>query len=68
MLVQEWEMTEGLQTLDAKREWNEHFEAYIRALDEKKGVIWAGDLNVAPGELGGHADLIWAGRRGADRV
>jgi len=28
--------------------WNHHFEAYIRDLDQKKAVIWAGDLNVAP--------------------
>ena len=40
------------QTLDAKKEWNEHFEAYIRALDKKKPVIWTGDLNVAPTALG----------------
>ncbi|KAI0807326.1 Endonuclease/exonuclease/phosphatase [Fomes fomentarius] len=38
----------GLKTLDAKKEWNEHFEAYIRVLDQKKPVIWTGDLNVAP--------------------
>lgn len=40
------------QTLDAKKEWNEHFEAYIRDLDTKKPVIWSGDLNVAPTALG----------------
>ena len=40
------------QTLDAKKEWNEHFEAYIRDLDNKKAVIWSGDLNVAPTALG----------------
>ncbi|KAJ7087841.1 Endonuclease/exonuclease/phosphatase [Mycena epipterygia] len=38
-------------TLDAKKEWNTHFEAYIRDLDKKKPVIWTGDLNVAPTEL-----------------
>ena len=32
--------------------WNEHFTKYIRELDEKKPVIWAGDLNVAPTEKG----------------
>jgi len=42
---------EKLKTLDAKREWNTHFEAYIRELDKKKPVIWGGDLNVAPTEL-----------------
>lgn len=41
-----------LQTLDAKKEWNVHFEAYIRGLDKKKPVIWTGDLNVAPTEMG----------------
>ncbi|TFK54794.1 hypothetical protein OE88DRAFT_1624301 [Heliocybe sulcata] len=42
---------EKLKTLDAKKEWNTHFEAYIRELDEKKPVIWGGDLNVAPTEI-----------------
>ncbi|OJT08188.1 Exodeoxyribonuclease [Trametes pubescens] len=41
----------GLKTLDAKKEWNTHFEAYIRELDAKKPVIWTGDLNVAPTAL-----------------
>ncbi|KXN92221.1 DNA-(apurinic or apyrimidinic site) lyase [Leucoagaricus sp. SymC.cos] len=41
-----------LQTLDKKKEWNEHFEVYIRDLDRKKPVIWTGDLNVAPTEKG----------------
>ena len=41
-----------LQTLDAKKLWNQHFEAYIRDLDKKKPVIWAGDLNVAPTAIG----------------
>jgi exonuclease III len=38
--------------LDAKKEWNKHFEVYIRELDKKKPVIWTGDLNVAPTEMG----------------
>ncbi|TFY68986.1 hypothetical protein EVG20_g3342 [Dentipellis fragilis] len=38
----------GLKTMDAKKLWNTHFEAYIRDLDKKKPVIWTGDLNVAP--------------------
>ncbi|RPD66119.1 hypothetical protein L226DRAFT_530245 [Lentinus tigrinus ALCF2SS1-7] len=41
----------GLKTLDAKKEWNKHFEAYIRELDKKKPVVWTGDLNVAPTAL-----------------
>jgi AP endonuclease-1 len=40
------------QTLEAKKLWNHHFEAYIRDLDKKKPVIWAGDLNVAPTAIG----------------
>ncbi len=42
----------SLQTLDAKKLWNHHFEAYVRDLDKKKAVIWAGDLNVAPTAIG----------------
>ncbi|KAI0688243.1 Endonuclease/exonuclease/phosphatase [Cytidiella melzeri] len=38
----------GLKTLDEKKEWNVHFEKYLRDLDKKKPVIWTGDLNVAP--------------------
>jgi len=40
------------QTLDEKKEWNVHFDAYIRDLDSKKPVIWTGDLNVAATEMG----------------
>ncbi|KAF8637413.1 hypothetical protein AX17_002908 [Amanita inopinata Kibby_2008] len=40
-----------LKTLDAKKEWNVHFEKYIRDLDQRKPVIWTGDLNVAPTEM-----------------
>ncbi|OBZ75520.1 DNA-(apurinic or apyrimidinic site) lyase [Grifola frondosa] len=39
---------QNLKTMDAKKKWNTHFEAYLRELDAKKPVIWAGDLNVAP--------------------
>ncbi|KAH9980983.1 Endonuclease/exonuclease/phosphatase [Lactifluus volemus] len=39
---------QALKTLDAKKLWNHHFEAYIHDLDKKKPVIWGGDLNVAP--------------------
>ncbi|KAF8623556.1 hypothetical protein AX15_006327 [Amanita polypyramis BW_CC] len=41
----------GLKTLDAKNEWNVHFTKYIRDLEKKKPVIWAGDVNVAPTAL-----------------
>lgn len=40
------------QNLDLKKAWNVAFEAYIRELDAKKPVIWTGDLNVAPTEIG----------------
>ncbi|KAG6867030.1 hypothetical protein C0991_003947 [Blastosporella zonata] len=42
---------QNLKTLDAKKVWNAHFDAYIRELDKKKPVIWTGDLNVAPTEM-----------------
>ncbi|THH17532.1 hypothetical protein EW146_g3296 [Bondarzewia mesenterica] len=42
---------EKLKTMDAKKEWNTHFEVHIRDLDKKKPVIWGGDLNVAPTEI-----------------
>ena len=48
----------AFQTLEAKKEWNAHFETYIRDLDKKKPVIWAGDMNVAPTELGTTRILI----------
>ncbi|KAF7363609.1 DNA-(apurinic or apyrimidinic site) lyase [Mycena sanguinolenta] len=41
----------NLKTLDEKKEWNKHFETYIRDLDKTKPVIWTGDLNVAPTEI-----------------
>lgn len=41
----------GLKTLEDKKEWNVHFETYIRDLDKKKPVIWTGDLNVAPTDM-----------------
>ncbi|KAF8798158.1 hypothetical protein BYT27DRAFT_7178736 [Phlegmacium glaucopus] len=40
-----------LKTLEEKKVWNTHFDAYIRHLDKTKAVIWTGDLNVAPTEL-----------------
>lgn len=36
--------------MDYKKEWNTAFEQYLRELDAKKPVIWAGDFNVAPTE------------------
>ena len=40
------------QTLEQKKEWNIHFQNYIRDLDKIKPVIWTGDLNVAPTSMG----------------
>ncbi|KAF8163458.1 Endonuclease/exonuclease/phosphatase [Crassisporium funariophilum] len=40
-----------LKTLEEKKVWNKHFDAYIRQLDKEKPVIWTGDLNVAPTEI-----------------
>jgi len=40
-----------LKTLEQKKVWNTHFDAYLRNLDKTKPVIWTGDLNVAPTEL-----------------
>ncbi|KPV75916.1 uncharacterized protein RHOBADRAFT_2047, partial [Rhodotorula graminis WP1] len=37
---------QGLKNLADKERWNRAFETYLRSLDAKKPVIWAGDLNV----------------------
>ncbi|KAL5511119.1 hypothetical protein ACEPAH_4334 [Sanghuangporus vaninii] len=51
---------QGLKTLPEKEEWNKYFTKYIRELDEKKPVIWTGDLNVAPTEKDlTHAKKNW---------
>ena len=42
---------EELKRLDYRMEWEDAFLAYIRALDEKKPVIYCGDLNVAHKEI-----------------
>lgn len=52
--------TNTIQALDAKKEWNVHFEKYIRDLDRVKPVIWTGDLNVAPTELGSYMVMTCA--------
>ena len=41
----------GLARLDYRMEWEEDFLAYIKNLDEKKPVIYCGDLNVAHEEI-----------------
>ena len=42
---------DGLKRLDYRMQWEDDFLAYIRALDEKKPVIYCGDLNVAHQEI-----------------
>ncbi|WP_405340746.1 exodeoxyribonuclease III [Ruminococcus sp.] len=40
-----------LRRLDYRMQWEDDFLAYIRSLDEKKPVIYCGDLNVAHTEI-----------------
>lgn len=40
-----------LKRLDYRMKWEEDFLTYIKALDEKKPVIYCGDLNVAHKEI-----------------
>ena len=42
---------DGLRRLDYRMRWEDDFLAYIRSLDEKKPVIFCGDLNVAHQEI-----------------
>lgn len=42
---------DGLKRLAYRMAWEDAFFAYIRALDEKKPVIFCGDLNVAHREI-----------------
>lgn len=37
-----------MQTMDNKKEWQRAFESHVRQLDDKKPVVWGGDVNVAP--------------------
>lgn len=41
----------GLKSLPDKEKWNRAFETYLRSLDAKKPIVWAGDLNVVPSPL-----------------
>lgn len=38
--------------MEEKKRWNAAFEEHMRACDERKPVIWAGDLNVVLDERG----------------
>ena len=42
---------DGLRRLDYRMQWEDDFLAYIKSLDEKKPVIYCGDLNVAHQEI-----------------
>ena len=42
---------DGLRRLDYRMQWEDNFLAYIKSLDEKKPVIYCGDLNVAHQEI-----------------
>lgn len=42
---------DGLARLPYRRTWNDAFLAYMKALEEKKPVIFCGDLNVAHNEI-----------------
>lgn len=42
---------EKLARLDYRMKWEEDFQAYLKALDQKKAVIVCGDLNVAHQEI-----------------
>jgi len=42
---------DGLKRLDYRMEWEDAFLDYVKKLDEKKPVIWCGDLNVAHKEI-----------------
>ena len=42
---------DGLKRLDYRMQWEDDFLAHIRSLDEKKPVVYCGDLNVAHTEI-----------------
>ena len=42
---------DGLKRLDYRMQWEADFLAYLKKLEEKKPVIYAGDLNVAHQEI-----------------
>ena len=42
---------DGLKRLDYRMHWETDFLAYLKKLEEKKGVIFCGDLNVAHQEI-----------------
>ncbi len=42
---------DGLKRLDYRMKWEDNFLSYIKSLDEKKPVVYCGDLNVAHTEI-----------------
>lgn len=42
---------QGLARIDHRMKWDDAFREYLQALDQKKGVIVCGDLNVAHNEI-----------------
>ena len=42
---------DGLARLDYRMEWEDAFLAYLKGLEEKKPVVFCGDLNVAHREI-----------------
>jgi len=42
---------DGLKRLDYRMQWEDDFRAYLLGLNEKKGVVVCGDLNVAATEI-----------------
>lgn len=42
---------DGLKRLEYRMKWEDDFLSYIKSLDEKKPVVYCGDLNVAHNEI-----------------
>ena len=42
---------DGLRRLDSRMKWEDDFLAYLKRLDQKKPVVFCGDLNVAHREI-----------------
>ncbi|MGQ0441788.1 exodeoxyribonuclease III, partial [Bacillus sp. B-TM1] len=42
---------QGLERLEYRMKWEDAFRSYIKRLDEKKPVVFCGDLNVAHKEI-----------------
>ena len=42
---------DGLKRLDYRMEWEDAFLSYLKKLEEKKPVVFCGDLNVAHKEI-----------------